>query len=531
MEPYLLLFIFSPIVMGILIYAIDRVAFSRGLFLLQAALSLAYAALSWQVYPVLYENRALHFVAGGWSPQAGIAFRVDRVSMLFIFMTVLAFWYAYLYTWWSRQKDHKFLFFLSLLQGALFALFLVNDLFSMFVLIELITVTCSILITYKKDGLSIKAGLYYLLYNSIAMLLLFLGIIFIYMQAGTLNISLIYAAGPDIAADPGYRWGIVLVFAAFCLKSALFPVFGWLPLAHASAPASVSALLSGLVVKSGLFIMLRLGALVFIPGVREVLLILGLISGIFGSAMAFCQTDIKRLLSYSTISQVGLITVGLSASGSQDQLGALLHIFNHFLFKSLLFLCAGVIISITGERSISRIRGLYRQSPALAVSVIIGILGITGAPFFNGSISKALITAGVGGGVAESLLFIINAGTILSFVKLGTVLTGAKRCTQCPTDARIISVFLMAVMVLLSYPSELLLLSMLPEPLYSLNLTDMAKETAKYMLLMAGSVLFYRRVYLPHGHYFTKFEGLTYSFHRGVGILTLLLAVLSLLLV
>lgn len=531
MQPLILSMIFAPIILGILIYAIDRTTFSRGVFVLQGIITALFALIIELALPSLQGGESLSFVAGNWSNQAGIEFRLDRVSLTFVFMTVLAFWYVYLYVWWSQNKDHKFLFFLSMLQGALMALFMVNDLFSMFVMIELITITCSILITYKKDGVSVKAGLYYLLYNSIAMLLFLLGIVFIYLQVGTVNLTLMGEALPQLSKGPVYPWAVALIFSAFCLKSALFPVFSWLPLAHASAPASVSALLSGLVVKSGLFILIRLGALMFIPGVKELLLILGLASGLFGVVMAVMQTDIKRILAYHTISQVGLMVIGLSNPAEGAQVGALLHIFNHFLFKSLLFLCAGTIITLYGERHIGKIQGVFRNNRALGIAMVIGMLGITGAPLFNGSLSKALIIGTASSSLVALGIHVINAGTLLSFVKLSTVLVGPGSPAVKPLDLRIVSPVFMGAVVLLSYPAEWFLLAGGAQAELIHGGFTLLLDMGKYFFSAGGALAFYRWVYLPNRLRFKRFDGIQYSFHRGVGILTVFLAFLTLILV
>lgn len=527
MEFQALSLIFIPMVMAILIYAVDRDTFSRSVFVLQGVLTVLWLFLLKGALPALQAGAAVQFVIGGWSRLAGIELKIDTVSLLFTLMTVIAFWYVYLYAWWSRRSDHKFLFFLSMLQGALTALFLVNDLFSIFVLIEFVTITCSILITYKKDGLSVKAGLYYLLYNSLAMLLFLLGIMMLYMLAGTLNLTLLAETVPHLSGNPAYRWAVALLVAAFCLKSALVPVYSWLPLAHASAPACVSALLSGLVVKTGLFILLRLGTVMLIPGVPALLLGLGLVSGLFGAAMAFIQTDIKRILAYHTISQVGLIVVGLSSQASLAETGALLHIFNHFLFKSLLFLCAGAIITMTGERHVGRLRGIWRQSPVLGAAMAVGMLGITGAPFFNGSLSKGMIGLAFGGGTIGFLLLLINFGTVLSFLKLSVVLTGRGDMPLSYPDPRIVAIILTALLVLVSYPAERALLAAvgLGEPV---RVIGTGKAFAKFLFMGGGALWIYRAFYLPNRERLKLLTTARTRFSRGVGVLMIFLAALSL---
>lgn len=525
----LLVMIFSPIIIGILIYAVDNVFFSRSVFLLQAGMTMMTGVLIKGFFDAGMVSWSV--VAGNWASQIGVEFVVDRISVLFVLMTVIAFWYVYLYVWWSRKGDHKFLFFLSMLQGALVALFLANDLFTMFVLIEFITITCSILITYKKDGTSVKAGLYYLLYNSIAMLLFLLGLIFVYMQAGTLNITLIESGIGYHVSAMSYRWGIVLIVSAFCLKSAVFPVFSWLPLAHSAAPASVSALLSGLVVKTGLFILLRLGLVVFIPGVTQLLLILGLISGIFGAFMAFAQSDIKKVLAYHTISQVGLIIVGLSTGERVGEIGALLHVFNHFLFKSLLFLCAGTLITWTGHRGIAEIRGVIRKCPLLGWAMLTGILAITGAPFFNGSISKDLIYQSASGAVVQSLLVLINIGTILSFTKVAAILIGPDDGPSYPKDARIWSSVFLAACVLATYPVEAYLLSaVIPLPA-QIKAVSPFVAVGKYFMTVGFAIGVYKLLYLPNRLLLKRLDSVRYSFKLGVGVFIVFVSVLSVILV
>jgi multicomponent Na+:H+ antiporter subunit D len=222
---------------------------------------------------------------------------------------------------------------------------------------------------------------------------------------------------------------------AVTLKAALFPLFGWLPRAHGapSAPGIVSAVLSGVQVKTGVYLLVRLSD-VFGPviDVRIFFLILGFVTSVVGFCLAIAQKDIKLILAYHTISQVGLIVMGLFLGTEVAFWGGMYHVINHALFKGLLFLTAGVIIEEYGSRSYTEIRGVLRRMPAVGIGTLAGILGITGAPFFNGSISKYLIQQGLEGNLAELGLLLINFGTTLSFVKYSLILFGRPRAESPP---------------------------------------------------------------------------------------------------
>ncbi len=214
---------------------------------------------------------------------------------------------------------------------------------------------------------------------------------------------------------------------AICLKSAFFPLFSWLPRAHGtpSAPSAVSAILSGLYVKNGIYLFFVFVNL-FSPAIDYAwfFTIIGGCTAVLGFIMALSQTDIKLMLAFSTISQIGLISLGLTAQDEISTYGALYHIICHALFKSLLFLSAGMIIKQYGTRDIREIRGVMRTMPLTGVATFLGVLGISGAPFFNASISKYFMQYGARGSITEMLILIVNFGTILSFVKYSHMLWG-----------------------------------------------------------------------------------------------------------
>jgi multicomponent Na+:H+ antiporter subunit D len=343
------------------------------------------------------------------------------------------------------------------LQSTLYLLFLSNDMFTYFVAIELISIISSLLIMYKKDSMSVKAGLYFLVYNTLGMLIYLMGVMFIYNTCGSVNLDIVQNVLKEQSNGNNIvNLAKVLIIAGIGVKSAWGPVSHWLPIAHASAPGAVSAMLSGLIVKTGIFLLIRFQDILSLSS-NDFFLAIGLFSGIYGVMFAIIQTDIKKILAYHTISQVGLILVGISYMGIYYYSG-IFHIWNHFVFKSLLFLVAGLIINHTGERNIKRISGVIKTSPLLGLLLIFGILGITGFPFFIGSLSKYLIIDGSEYSYLDYLLIVINLGTILSFIKILPILYGNRMTKTEKITNRAGGAVLMVVLLLVSYPIELRLL-------------------------------------------------------------------------
>jgi multicomponent Na+:H+ antiporter subunit D len=174
------------------------------------------------------------------------------------------------------------------------------------------------------------------------------------------------------------------MISGISVKSALFPLFTWLPKAHGVAYTSLSALLSGLLVKGGLYLFIRVHVYMFgydTYNMTEVFFYIGALTALVGVVLALVQKDLKQILAHHTISQIGLMMMGLSYGYGLSFTGGLMHIINHALFKSLLFLCAGLIIYEYKTKKIYAIRGVFRSMPLTSIFLIIGMLSISGAPF------------------------------------------------------------------------------------------------------------------------------------------------------
>ncbi len=419
----LFLLIILPILISTLIYLfrwswIKILALFMQLFVLAASIN--------NFLYVKYNGTVMELI-GSNEKYVGIALRADLLSCVMVMLTAFLFLMMLIFNFSKKYVDGLFLFLFLTLQALVTGVFLSNDLFNIYVLVEVSTVIVSILIMFKRDGRSIYDGMVYLFVNIVAMTMFLFGVGYIYKIFGVLDMTGVYEKMSLIEDPKAVIAPYVLLITAVGLKSALMPLFSWLPKAHGtpSSPSIVSALLSGLYVKGGIYLFIRVQEM-FKPAIdaSEYFLIMGFLTGVIGFILAILQSDIKLILSYSTISQIGIIMVGINYMHEYSYWGAVYHIINHAVFKSTLFLTAGIIVEEYGTRHLPDIRGVFKRMPIVAIASVISILGITGAPFFNGSISKYLIQSGARDSFFEYSLFIINLGTLLCFIKYSSMFFG-----------------------------------------------------------------------------------------------------------
>ncbi|MBF7097075.1 complex I subunit 5 family protein [Alkalibacter mobilis] len=412
-----------PVIVGSLA-TILSVKISKKLILLLHILMLAGATMNF--YHVRTVGEFTQNV-GGWGDYMGITLRSDLLAASMVFLTTFIFLATLLFNYKDSYSDGLFHFLFTSLEGLIIGIFLSNDLFNIFVLIEVSTVIISILIMYKRDGRSIYDGTMYLLINIVGMSFFLFGLGILYKRLGVIDLHAVKIAVENLDDPEVIILPYAFIITAVSLKSALMPLFSWLPKAHGtpSAPSSVSALLSGLYVKIGVYLFIRI-QIAFAPTIdtSELFLFTGFITAVIGFVLAITQKDLKLILAYHTVSQIGLIMMGLSVGKMQTYWGSVYHILNHAIFKSTLFLTAGMIIDEYKTRNIYEIRGVLKRMPAVGYATIFAIFGITGAPLFNGSISKYLIAYGAKGSWVEYALVFINLGTIISFVKYSQIFPG-----------------------------------------------------------------------------------------------------------
>jgi multicomponent Na+:H+ antiporter subunit D len=371
------------------------------------AVALFLAGFSIWMIPCSAEG--LRFFAGGWNGGGGegvlhilgIEMVLDGLSVLMLLViNVVGFLvtlYSINYMSHYTDKGKYYTLFLLMLAG-LNGVVLAGDMFNLFVFLEITAISSYALVAFGVEAEELEASFKYQVLGGTASALILLGIALFYHTTGTLNFaraSEVMSGVPDEKLAPVVFLG-VLFLVGFSLKAALMPFHAWLPDAHPSAPAPISAMLSGVVIKVlGVYTLIRLFLTVF-PGhiiseLPTIFLVLGTLSMAAGAFLALGQKDLKRLLAYSSISQIGYVIFALGLQSELGYLGALFHMLNHANFKSLLFLNSGAVVYRTDTREMERLGGLSQRMPVTGTTSLVGALSISGIPPLAGFWSKLVI--------------------------------------------------------------------------------------------------------------------------------------------
>jgi multicomponent Na+:H+ antiporter subunit D len=354
--------------------------------------------------PSVYRGHQLTHYMGHWLPVAGsalgVAFSADAWGLTFALAVSGVGVLLALFTL-SGQADlgarelGSLTCLILLLEAALIGVGLTGDAINLFVWFEVAALASYGLTSFFLERpFALEAAFKMLVLTNVAAFAVFLGVSFLYTNHGGLNLGQLQGS---LASHPQTvdLVALALLIAGFATKAGLVPFHGWLPDAHTAAPAPVSALFSGLMVSLGIVAIGRLIFEVYRPAtirpVLGLLMGLGLVSAVGGALFALFQDDLKRLLAYDTISQMGILAVGLATGTASGVEGASYHLVNQALFKSLLFLCAGAIVHATGLTKLSEMGGLARRYPALAAGFVVGVVAIAGIPPMNGYVSVGLI--------------------------------------------------------------------------------------------------------------------------------------------
>jgi len=379
------------------------------------------------------------YAIGGWRPPFGIVWSLDGLGILMLVIVNLVSFAATFFSirYMEGYTGHAKYYSLFLLMVAgMNGVVITGDLFNLFVFLEIASFASYALVAFGCEHEELEASFKYLVLGSIGSTLVLFGIALIYGTTGYLTMASISEAIRGGGKPLVLVLATTFFFAGFGIKAALVPFHPWLPDAHPSAPAPISAMLSGVLIKAlGIYALARVFFNVIgMDRLTSIVLVtVGGLSMTVGVLLAVGQWDLKRLLAYHSISQMGYVVLGVgfggylistggnAAAASLSILGGIFHLANHSVFKSLLFLCAGFIERATGTRQLKEMGGLFSRMPLTRAATTIAALSIAGVPPFNGFWSKLLIVfaAFQAGYLGLALMTIaVSFVTLISFLKV-----------------------------------------------------------------------------------------------------------------
>ncbi len=335
-------------------------------------------------------SQATSIAIGGFMPPIGISFYVDQVSLLFalaIPVMVLLFWP------WQRKTSIREYSLMMLLTASSSGLVLSGDLFNIYVFYELLAVASYSLIAVQGRAVSIAASFRYLLMGSVGSVMMLLGIAIIYTQTGTLNLAHLSLLAPLHLDNMAGLAAFALILVGMGVKAELFPVNNWVPEVYGSVSSNLAALMAGLLSKLAVIVVVRIMILLFPqPEAMQLMAILGILGVITGELVAWRARDFVRMLSFSSIGQLGLVFLAFSIPGDTGMMAGIALALHHMLVKPALFMLA------TGwSGSLENLSGVARRSPLTVLLFVLLILSLLGIPPLPGFWAKYLLMVGLAG--------------------------------------------------------------------------------------------------------------------------------------
>lgn len=341
----------------------------------------------------------VQFQLGLWQAPFGITLAADLLSVFMLIMAQIVLCAGLVYALGSTEKVVQFPTFYPLflaLAGGLSGAFITGDIFNLFVFAEIIVISGAALTAIADDKYGVEAAYKYFYISTLATVFFLLGVGSLYVSYGTLNYADLATRIADNPSAPLGLTGMAFLTATFLIKSATFPFHFWQPDFHAAAPTAVSAMLSSLVVKLGVYGFFRMTTLLFATEadlLKTLLVVLGVVGVLYGGFGAMGTHNAKRMLAYSTLAQIGFILVGIGWGTPLSLAAALVFTFNHAIIKAAMLMLAGAMASRAAVKSASFdvIVGVGKYHPFAGVLFLIGGMALAGIPPLNGFISKLMI--------------------------------------------------------------------------------------------------------------------------------------------
>lgn len=347
----------------------------------------------------------VQYFMGGWMPPWGIEFRIDTLGAL---MLLLLSFICLLVAVFAKQsilqeapdRESTFYSVFLLLVSGLTGIVATADMFNMYVFLEISSLTSYALVALG-GGAAVVSAFRYVILGTVGAAFYLLAVGYLYSVTGSLNMADLALILPDVYELNAVRVGFAFLVIGLSIKMALFPMHAWLPGAYSDAPSSVSALIAATTTKVAAFALIRMIFFVFEPHfsiellpVTTLLGWMGATAMILGSVMALTQSDLKRMLAYSSVAQIGYIVLGIGLANANGFTGGVLHLVNHAFMKGCLFLVAGAIVFRTGRRHIRDLRNLSSVMPWTAAAFTVAAFSMIGIPPFGGFFSKLYLLLG-----------------------------------------------------------------------------------------------------------------------------------------
>ena len=397
--------------------------------LLALLVSILTLIISYTLLQTVLATGTISYEMGGWAPPWGIEYRVDAVNA-FVLLIVSAIGTVVMLAARTSVKveidesKHSLFYTAYLLcLAGLLGITITGDAFNVFVFLEISSLSTYILVSLGRDRRALTAAFQYLIMGTIGATFILIGVGLLYMTTGTLNMMDMAERLVPLTDSRTVQAAFAFLAVGTSLKLALFPLHLWLPNAYTYAPSMASAFLAATATKVSVYVMLRFFFTIF--GVEYsyevmpfgfILMVLSILAIFAGSLVAIYQENVKRLLAYSSVAQIGYMILGISFATQTGLVAAILHLFNHAMMKGGLFLALAAVCYSTGGTSISHFRGLGKSMPWTMMAIVFGGLSLIGVPLTVGFVSKwYLVLAALEQGLWP-VAFLVLLGSLLAVI-------------------------------------------------------------------------------------------------------------------
>ncbi|MEO2158115.1 MAG: monovalent cation/H+ antiporter subunit D family protein [bacterium] len=363
--------------------------------------------MAWKIFQLVQADGAISYNLGGWPAPIGIEYKIDALSAFVLIIVTLVGAVVTPYALKSVGREvgtsREALFYAAFLLclSGLLGIVVTGDMFNVFVFLEISSLSAYALIALGRDRRALTASYQYLIMGSVGATFIVIGIGMLYVMTGSLNMADLAILLPELPSNRTIPVAFAFLSVGVCLKLALFPLHMWLPNAYAYAPSAVTAFIASTATKVAIYMLLRFFFTVF--GVHFsfsemqlgiILLPLSLIAIFSMSLVAIFQTNVKRMLAYSSLAQIGYIILGISFFSNTGLTAGILHLFNHAIIKGSLFMALGCVMYRLNSVELENMRGLGKKMPLTMGAFMVGGFSLIGVPFTAGFVSKWYLIQG-----------------------------------------------------------------------------------------------------------------------------------------